>query len=183
MNKKQKATIGKWIMATGFLAGSYVCVAQAKGLNATLYAVAFVVTLVGTVMTRLGQGIDSDDREQVDKGIDTISRSLGLLVEKVQCMNRDRESIDIFAFSQRIDDDCIEAINDFVEARETIIPRFGMPRYAEVMDNFSRGERALNRAWCAAADGYIDELFACLDKAEGAMTRARDLLDEATPPS
>ena len=33
------------------------------------------------------------------------------------------------------------------------------------MDAFSRLERALNRAWSAAADGALDEALRCVDDA------------------
>jgi hypothetical protein len=34
------------------------------------------------------------------------------------------------------------------------------------MTEFAAGERAVNRSWSAAADGYVDEVAVCLEKAE-----------------
>jgi hypothetical protein len=72
----------------------------------------------------------------------------------------------------------MDDINDFVEAREAIIARYGLAKYAEMMDNFALGERALNRAWCASADGYIDELHICLERAEVRLRAARDIVKD-----
>ncbi len=93
-------------------------------------------------------------------------------------MNAEREQVGVFGFCQRIDDDCMEPINDFVEAREAIIHQRGLATYAKLMDNFALGERALNRAWCAAADGYIDELYSCLERAQLSMTAALGVVAE-----
>ncbi len=45
----------------------------------------------------------------------------------------------------------------FAEAREVLIARHGMGRFAGIMDAFAGGERKINRAWSAAADGALGE--------------------------
>jgi hypothetical protein len=45
----------------------------------------------------------------------------------------------------------------FVEMRPVIVAAVGMSGYARVMDAFAAAERAFNRAWSAAADGYPQE--------------------------
>lgn len=52
-----------------------------------------------------------------------------------------------------------------VEGRDVLAGTLGMAGYAELMDAFSRLERALNRAWSAAADGVLDEALRCIDEA------------------
>ena len=52
-----------------------------------------------------------------------------------------------------------------VEGRDALAGTLGMAAYAELMDAFSRLERALNRAWSAAADGVLDEALRCIDEA------------------
>jgi len=44
----------------------------------------------------------------------------------------------------------------FVDARPLLIGRMGLGGYAELMDKFAAGERALNRAWSIAADGFSE---------------------------
>ena len=52
-----------------------------------------------------------------------------------------------------------------VEGRDVLVGTLGMAGFAELMDAFSRLERALNRAWSAAADGVLDEAQRCIDEA------------------
>ncbi len=52
-----------------------------------------------------------------------------------------------------------------VEGRNLLVAALGLARFAELMDAFSRLERALNRAWSAAADGVLDEALRCVEDA------------------
>ena len=58
-----------------------------------------------------------------------------------------------------------EHVPPFIEARSQLVSRLGLAGYAQLMDRFAAGERQLNRAWSAAADGYEEEAVACLDNA------------------
>jgi hypothetical protein len=57
------------------------------------------------------------------------------------------------------------SIDDFVMARSTLIHTYGLREYAELMTDFSIAERNINRAWSASADGYIDEVWLSLERA------------------
>ena len=52
---------------------------------------------------------------------------------------------------------------NFPEARDVIVARSGLGKYATVMDAFAGGERKVNRAWSAAADGNLGESFESLE--------------------
>ena len=47
------------------------------------------------------------------------------------------------------------------------------------MSPFAAGERAINRAWSAAADGYIDEATVCLQRGFEMLTTANAELQNA----
>jgi hypothetical protein len=79
-----------------------------------------------------------------------------------------------------IDDRCVPDLNGFADNREAIANRFGPLAYAEVMTEFASGERYLNRAWSAAADGYVDEVADCIQHADGFLREACELLDKWT---
>lgn len=57
---------------------------------------------------------------------------------------------------------------EFAEAREGLLARHGFGGFARVVGEFSRGERAVNRAWSAAVDGYPNE-------ARDSVARAREI--------
>ena len=52
-----------------------------------------------------------------------------------------------------------------VDQRNVILGRMGMGGMASFMDRFAMAERAMNRAWSAAADGYVEEAEECLARA------------------
>jgi hypothetical protein len=54
---------------------------------------------------------------------------------------------------------------NFPEAREVIVARGGLAKYANIMDAFAGAERKINRAWSAAADGDLGESFENLELA------------------
>lgn len=56
-------------------------------------------------------------------------------------------------------------VTAFVAAREPLIARIGLGRYAEIMDAFAGGERQMNRAWSAAADDVVEESVQSLHRA------------------
>ena len=63
-------------------------------------------------------------------------------------------------------------LQNFAEARESMIHVFGMQDYADVMSNFAAGERYINRVWSASTDGYVDEVTAYLERARDQFVEA-----------
>lgn len=170
--------LGYLCLSVGFLSGSYVTVAQKAAVAWDHYAVAFAITFVGVVLARLGNRVTAEQAEKLGEDVSVIERTLDSLVETVSDLNTQRDESDVFELCHRIDKRCMDDINDFAEAREAFIHRFGLAKYAELMDNFALGERALNRAWCASADGYIDELHICLNRAETRLRAARNVVKD-----
>lgn len=66
---------------------------------------------------------------------------------------------------QRVGELQVTHLPAFVEAKPRLISRMGLGAYAELMGNFSYGERMLNRAWSTAADGHIGEASTSLANA------------------
>jgi hypothetical protein len=54
---------------------------------------------------------------------------------------------------------------NFPEARDVMVARGGLAKYANVMDAFAGAERKINRAWSAAADGDLGESIENLELA------------------
>ena len=70
-------------------------------------------------------------------------------------------------------------MRDFADGRDSITVEYGLSVFAEVMTQFAAGERAINRAWCAAADRYVDEAAACVERAVVFFHEAKRELDAA----
>lgn len=181
MNAESMKKIGFALMSVGFLAGSLFLVQHPGFVEWVPYGVSFAITALGAGMLRFSQARTSGETEKVAADMDTIQTSLDALVGKVKALNAaDRSGQKLFDVCQRIDAECMDPINAFVDAREAMIAKRGLATYAEMMDSFALGERALNRAWCASADGYIDEVNLCLDRAERHLGKALAVVERAS---
>jgi len=90
--------------------------------------------------------------------------------------------LEIEELHERIDRLVSGPLVSFVENRTSLIDALGMSVYAGIMSTFSPGERALNRAWSAATDGYRDEVLASVAKAAEAFERTRRELETENAP-
>lgn len=166
MDTTTQKRIGQVLLALGFLAGAFITVREPSSVTWGPYAVALAATIVGAVLLRIAERSSGAEEHQVQADLATLETSLIGVLDEVRAMNADYDEGDPFAYGPRIDATCMDRLNDFVEAREALIHSYGLTEYAAVMDSFALGERSLNRAWCASADGYVDEVKRCLDRAE-----------------
>lgn len=72
----------------------------------------------------------------------------------------------------RLDEVHDQQLDPFVAAKPVLIGRLGMTGYAQLMDHFAAGERQVNRAWSAAADGVLEEAQIALEEASGQLRSA-----------
>lgn len=140
------------------------------------FAVCAGVMLAGLVLVRTAARAHAGRADEHREQIDALQKSIGATIEKLTAMTAARETIDVYDVHGRIDDELMEDVGDFVAARKSMIPLMGLRPYAEVMSAFAAGERNLNRAWSASADGYEDEVWASLDRALARMNEAKGLL-------
>ena len=106
------------------------------------------------------------------------NRALEDLTHSLEELVEEGEMIDVYGVKDRIDGDMAENMANFADARESMIPAFGLTAYAEVMTRFAGGERLVNRAWSASADGYLDEVVTCLRDALGQLHDAKGRYDQ-----
>jgi len=67
---------------------------------------------------------------------------------------------------------------DFAQARGQLQAVCGFGPYARVIGEFTRGERAVNRAWSAAVDGYPGEARESLGRAREIFADVQKSVDE-----
>jgi hypothetical protein len=68
----------------------------------------------------------------------------------------------------------------FIAARPAIVAAGGMAGYANLMDAYAAGERALNRAWSAAADNDEGEALTSLERAAALLEESANRLPQHT---
>ncbi len=173
-------TIGHVCLWIGVLAASFVSIRQAAAIDWWIYAGTAVIGLVGVVILRLTARAQVGAGEKLRTDVESMGSSLSFLRE---CLagEIDERKRGVYDVHQWIDDELAGPIAKFVDARESLIPAFGMQVYADVMTRFAAGERMVNRAWSASADGYVDEVWICLERAHKSFADAQQTLDNSTP--
>ena len=149
--------------------------AWAAGVSVALLGIgAFIVKSQVRRQIRAAAAISASDTSRgptPEVALETIRTTLDAL-------RRDLDGItDEHARNTRI----IEVIGDLnavqvaaiVDQRNVILGKMGMGGMASFMDRFAIAERAMNRAWSAAADGYIEESEECLTRAIEAIPEAQ----------
>jgi hypothetical protein len=119
-------------------------------------------------LARVASGPDAPEPpEDVLKGIVTEVRVLRNDLPRMPDSTRRLDAI-----IDRIGKLSAESVPAFVAGRALLISRMGLGGYAQLMDRFAAGERQLNRAWSAAADGYEEEAVECLETAAAVLEEA-----------
>ena len=112
-------------------------------------------------INRLTQGGQS---EASKAGLQEITVALERLIVGVGELESKVETSPPSHITAYIDGSLADDFRIFADGRDAITAEYGLPVFAEVMTQFSAGERAINRAWSAAADGYIDEVATCVER-------------------
>ncbi len=182
--------IGQILMWSGFLGGAFCAVlrtgppegaASGSGWSTIpwgWYLTSVGVGVVGVVLLRLVAAKDKQDDGMTESEYSTVQRSLEDVSAVVARLCSQSVS-DPRTIVNAIDDECVEPLAEFANARQALVKRFGMTIYADVMTEFASAERFLNRAWSAAADGYVDEVEDCLDRANSHLASTRQIIGAA----
>lgn len=160
-------------MWAGVLAASFVSVSQLGAITWAAYGGAIGLGLVGVILLRMTAKSALHQEHLINEDLATMRAALNKVVINLEGLVETGEAIDVYGVKDRIDGDLAEPLALFADARESMIPAFGLASYAEVMTRFAGGERLVNRAWSASADGYLDEVVVCLRDALGQLSDAK----------
>jgi hypothetical protein len=131
--------------------------------------VASVVMMRVAVRARIAREVQDND----DGAFDFLA-SVRLVLRMLAELDESGEA-DCEVIHRRLDGLVDGPLFDFEEARSGLLALHGFAPYARVVSEFTRGERAVNRSWSAAVDGYPDEARASLGRAREIFT---DLVGE-----
>ena len=177
--------LGFVLMYAGFFAAAFFGVrrSDAAGLEwQTIewpwYILCFAFAVLGVVIVRMTAVSAETQTHKIDADMTVLDDSLTKLLQRIAEINARKDTVGVYDMHGIIDRDLTDPLANFVDARESMIPRFGLQPYADVMSKFALCERNINRAWSASADGYIDEAWSSLQRAESLMQEARDLFSQ-----
>ena len=157
--------LGFLLVIVGFLAGALASVVDKTAVRWDWFIPAVAVGFVGVVLVRLGHRRETRATEKLVSNMRAIQDSLRRIARNMTQLNAEKQSIDPYEIRQRLEELFADDLSMFITARESIAYSFGLAAYADVMSSFAAGERYLNRAWCASADGYVDEIHQYLGEA------------------
>lgn len=176
---------GQLLLWTGFLGAAFVSVRSAEVVDdkwSTIewpwYALAMVVGIAGVVAIRISKRKEQLSSTRVGSQYSTLDSSIGTLISQVgelrgMCLETAPSEM-----VKQIDDRCAEPFAEFADARNALVQRFGLQGFADVMTDFASGERFVNRAWSASADGYMEEAASSLERAGVHLEMARQRMAE-----
>ena len=180
-----RSPLGHVLLWGGFLAAAYVSVSQLENPSdkwATIpwlwYCLSMLVGIAGIAILRYAARRDEANDENTEAEYSVVSDSLQNLAETVGRLCGQNE-LQLSEVVRAIDDECAERFSSFADSRQSIVRRFGLKVYADVMTEFASAERYVNRCWSAAVDGYIDEVTASLQRANRHLEKAMTLMSDA----
>ncbi len=176
--------IGQLLLWSGFVSGSLAAVYSTENaadpwatVNWTWYIISALVCIGGIVFLRIGKSVAKDDTETSEANFNSLPNHLHDVLGSIRKLQSEQQNLPPSKIVEFIDEHCADGLREFADARESIITNGGLSSYAEVMTQFAAGERAINRAWSASADGYLDETETCLSRAETFLQNALNLLE------
>ena len=129
------------------------------------YGLAFAVGVAGVVLLRMESKASESDTVSVESEMATISSSIQVLKSNLGDLKEQLPTMEPRDVVHFIESECSPAYADFADARNGIRHKYGLQTFADIMTQFSSGERMTNRAWSAAADGYMEEVKNCIELA------------------
>jgi len=177
--------LGQLLIWVGFMIGASSAVRLEKGVAWSLdtapwsaFNLGVLSGLIGVFMVRMGHRSHAGDKDRQSNNLGAIGESLEELVRHAETLESEREVRNVYEFHDRIDKLFPDALDRFVQARESVIHAYSMQDYANLMNHFAAGERSINRVWSASVDGYIDEVQDYIAKAAVHFREARQLFTE-----
>lgn len=171
--------LGIALMWIGFLAAAFYSMRLLGTVEWVPYAIFAAIAATGVVLIRRTDSAGATDVVKVTEDLATLESRLATANERLTHLLDRRESVDVYEVRHEVDEHLADPLEEFADARESMIHGLGMDEYASIMDHFARGERFVHRAWSASADGYIDEVWKSLDLAAENLRLADEELRQA----
>ncbi len=175
--------IGLLLVMASFLAGSFLAVLDPQKVDWMLMAPVLLAGAGGLLVYRRAKHSAAKEGTLLYGNIENLGACLANIVANLENLHERRKALPTYEARFEIDRLFRSDLQNFAEARESMIHVFGMQDYADVMSNFAAGERYINRVWSASTDGYVDEVVAYLEKARDQFGEAHRHFQELKNPN
>ena len=143
------------------------------------YGVSVVFCVVGIVVLKTAVNPEQQVEQSSNLSLADLSGRLTQLTGNLEGLLESLDDLPPSQITARIDEQLADDFREFADGRNLITTEYGLDVFADVMTQFASGERSVNRAWSAAADGYVDEAEACLKRGKDLLQEAHRLLNDA----
>jgi hypothetical protein len=166
------------MIIAAFLAGSFLSVLDPRVVNWGLMAPVLLFGAIGLWLYRRAHHSEARAGDRLSGNINILAASLDNILANLAKINESKADLPTYEARFEIDRLFRDDLNNFAEARESMVHVFGMQNYADVMSNFAAGERYINRVWSASTDGYVDEVNLYLERAHKQFGEAHEHFHE-----
>ena len=143
--------------------------ARLPSASAVVSGAGLALLIVAIALLRRSQAADRQDGATLSS---SDPRSLlPALPERLEVIERDAQALPLPELIRRLDALGAELVTPIADGSPPLLPKLGTQRFASIFGPFASAERALARAWSAAADGHRPEALASLGLA---LSRSRD---------
>jgi hypothetical protein len=171
-------TVALLLVMASFLTGSFLSVLDPQSVNWKLMIPVLLAGMAGLLVYRRAQHSAAKEGTLLSGNIENLGACLDNILANLEKLHAHREDLPTYEARFEIDRLFRHDLDNFAEARESMIHVFGMQNYADVMSNFAAGERYINRVWSASTDGYADEVILYLEKARAQFSEAHQHFHE-----
>jgi hypothetical protein len=158
------------LVVASFLAGAFLSVLDPQTIDWDYMIPVLMTGVVGLWIYRKVQREQSQAGHRLAGNIEILDKSLARILTNLEELCQRADDLPVYEARFEIDHLFRDDLNNFAEARESMIHVFGIQNYADVMSNFAAGERYINRVWSASTDGYVDEVREYLERARKQFT-------------
>jgi hypothetical protein len=152
------------LVIASFLAGAFLSVMDPRQIDWNFMIPVLVVGVIGLVIYRKVQREETRAGHRLAGNMELLDTSLANILANLEQLCRRGDELPVYDARFEIDRLFRDDLNNFADARESMIHVFGIQNYADVMSNFAAGERYINRVWSASTDGYVDEVREYLER-------------------
>jgi hypothetical protein len=171
-------TIALLLVFGAFLAGAFITVLDPREINWSWLVPVLLIGVAGLWLSRKVHNEEAQAGHKLAGNMDLLGQSLDNILDRLELINSNKEELPTYEARFEIDRLFREELNNFADARESMVHVFGMQNYADVMSNFAAGERYINRVWSASTDGYVDEVNLYLGRALDQFREAHEHFHE-----
>ena len=157
--------IGFILIIYSFLLAALIAVIDKEIVIWQYFLPVLAIGIAGVVMVRIHVHKHHTSEDKITGRLADIETSIAAIVKNISSLSAGVDSMDTYNVRNKIDELFTEDIIKFVDARQAIAQVYGLQEYADAMSYFASEERAINRAWSASTDGYVNEVKASLQKA------------------